>query len=550
MVIVKWLLILTLGVLSVFFNPSWAKNITLEVDRIHVETGDVLVLTVVANFQTYKDRPDFNLLKDQFEILGTQRSNVIHANNQEHIFSTQWIAHVIPKYSGELQIPSFNVAGAISQPKTIFVTETRAHAKQQGAPSFLEAIVNKTNVKVQEEVIYILRFYHLGSVMRGNFSPPQFDNSLVKQLRNQFNYRKQMHGKTYRVLEWTYAFYPQKSGEMVIYGHDFTGRIQSAGQIFNIQDNFKPITITVNPRARDFPANQTWLPATALTLQEEWKKGDDEEIRVGDNITRTLTIAAHGQLASQLPELNFNNQTGLQIYPDKPQTQEVSSSTGVVSQKTYTMALVPIKAGTLILPEIKVNWWNTQTLQIETSILPEKILNILPSLKDATLPPIKEVTTELSAEENLANYAIQEEGYLWKILTGIFAVLWLITLVLFFRQKIKQPKKTATLHSNVSPPSKKNFSEISKLCEQSSQPSAKIFYTTLQKEINQHPFLSKDKSLLSLTASLKGHLFNNKDLGENITQEICQVVRQLHDNNQKIQANKQNKAQLQNLYPS
>ncbi len=543
-------LILILFIFPVHFNQAWSKYLTVDVDRTQAETGDILTLKVKASFQALHEQPDFNILKDQFDILGTQRSNLIEIVNGQHVFTTQWIAKIISKKPGKKLIPSFEVKGIKSQPKNIFIAKSvfddKNKVKKPTGPSFIKVSVNKTEAKVQEEIIYTLRFFYIGSLISGNLRPPLFDSSLVKELNNQVSYRKKIHGQTYDVFEWTYAFYPQKSGEMVISGQEFSGRIQLSGQLFRIQDASESITIMVHPRPADFPTHQTWLPAEYLSLEDNWQINAQKQhkIHVGDSLTRTLTLTAHGQLASQLPKLTFNNQTGIQIYPDATQTHQKITTSGVISQKIYKMALIPTEAGDVTLPEIKINWWNTQINQIEVLILPEKTLNILPALiqdpLDSASKNKEKIIIEQDNETMHVAFRAEEKNYFWMISTAIFAILWLVTLLLFFKKTPKPVKNTPSLKSN-----KKMVSDFYELCQQPS--SAKIFYVALQKELNKHPFLTENEPLMALKSSLKAHLFNAEVLEDNTMKDICQAVKKSHE---KHKESKPTKAQLQNLYPN
>ncbi len=541
--------------LLIFFSANIsAANITLNVDRTQIEMGDILNIKIIADFQPHLNKPDFNLLKDQFHILGTQRSNLILTVNGRHELRAEWLAQITPKRQGELIIPSFEVEGAISQPKAIFVSAIPYYLQKQTEPSFIKASVNKTAVKIQEEVIYTLRFYHRGTLISGGLHPPLFDNAIVKELQDQFKrYNKKINDNIYQVFEWSYAFYPQKSGEIIIPEQEISGRLQFARQLLQIQNKSQAITLQVKPVPANFPADQRWIPAKSLELTEVWQTDANQKIHVGDSITRTLTLKAIGQLASQLPELIFNNQTGLKIYPNAPQTNEKGKISGVISQKVYKMALVPIQAGQITLPDIQLDWWNTQTKQIETLNLPGKTLIILPALSENELTSPTENNVRVFAENEIAEQLNIENqnNTLWIVLTVIFAILWLITLGLLFRKKLKHSKQIEhnPLNLGTSNPQKNLISEWDELCKQNPLPAVNICYTALQKELKQHSFLTQDKVLMTLQKNLKEHLFNNKPLKDKSLTDICQTIEQLHAQHQKTTANKAKTAQLISLYP-
>jgi len=58
--------------------------------------------------------------------------------------------------------------------------------------------------------------------------------------------------------------------------------------------------------------------AEQLVLKQEWS-GDNQQMKVGEPLTRTLTLLAKGTTVSQLPELNAAKiDDQLKAYPDQP----------------------------------------------------------------------------------------------------------------------------------------------------------------------------------------------------------------------------------------
>ena len=540
-----------------YFYQAWAKEVTLQLDRTEIELGDIINMKIIADFQSYTSQPDFSILNDQFDVLGTQRSNNVQIVNGKYSSTTQWLLQLTPKQAGELRIPSFEIDGARSKPQKVMVGEAKAYPSNVKGTSFIESEVNKKEVFIQEEVIYTLRFYHLGNLIAGNLRPPQFPDSLVKQLRNQFIYRKQINGRTYEVFEWSYAFYPQKSGVLSISEQDFSGRIQINGRLKSIKKTTAPLKIQVKPKPVNYPKNKAWLPANNLSFTEEWQpeKTSQNPLRVGDSITRTLTLNAEGQLQSQLPELQFKNQNGFQIYPDKPHTEESLTPQGLTSIKRYKMAIVPTKSGKITLPEVAINWWNNHTQRVETATLAAKTFTILPALNQNSLSPIKHDT--LTAGKTQETHTSTIEGAqtfnYWIFVSAVFAGLWLITIWFYFR-KPKQVIKDDHVDSNSHLKTAENLpaTKISlKICDEvlaTKNPQA--FYQAWQQLKADEPILTKaitqNPDFNHLLTQLNAHLYHGEDLPENTLLEICQWIKQT--DSEESHAKTQQK-QLKPLYP-
>lgn len=394
--------------------------------------GDIINLVIQTDFQTF-DAPDFSVLQDQFEVLGQQRSSQISMVNGNFQAYSRWDVSLTPKQSGNLMIPPLTVSGVSSDAYPILVKAPPKNKRGEG-PSFLESTVNLTKAYVQQEIIFTLRFYYQGQLIDGNILSPSFGSAISKKLRNQVNYRKKIGNKVYEVFEWSWAFYPQKSGELEIPEQRFDGRLQYQGRIKIIKDSSEPLHLTILPQASTFPNDKTWLPAKQLQLSEEWQK--NQAIRVGDSISRKIQINAKGLIASQLPNLKFDEQSGFHVYPGQKLNQNSKTDLGILSRKTIEMAIVPTKAGEISFPEIRIPWWNTQTDKLETAVLPKMTLTILPSLQSQTLPQTKSGGTPLLPSTNEYSYGVNP---LWKWTAIGSAFLWLITVSLWFwlRQRSK-----------------------------------------------------------------------------------------------------------------
>ncbi|BBP42343.1 hypothetical protein THMIRHAT_00890 [Thiosulfativibrio zosterae] len=540
-----------MGVFSANFNQAWAKTLVTEVDNRQIEMGDIISVRVIADFQSYAASPDFEALKDQFDVLGSQRSSNMQIINGQYSSTTEWLAQMTPKQTGELRIPSFEVEGARSNPLAIRVTQAKAYGTQNQI-TFIEAELNKTSAYVQEEVIYNLRFFHLGRLVDGSIRPPQFGDSLVKQLKNQQTYQKKINGQIYEVFEWSYAFYPQQSGELVIAPQDFTGRLQLGSQLRAIHDNSEKLTLQVLQKPSSFPAQANWLPAKNISLSETWQTANSQqnELHVGDSLTRTIKLNALGQLGSQLPALAFENQTGLQIYPDQPQTHEQAALDGYRSEKLFKMAIIPTQAGTLTLSAITLNWWNTQTQTLETAQLPAKTLQVLPALNNPSLPapspasnmPNALPDTLVPHETHVAN-APPFSNTMQLALSGLVVLLlgawiwqWQQT-----RKLKKQLSQLALAPINVDAqisPTPTNHSQ----CDANQTPAD--FYRWVNQYLQNQSGLQNNPELTKLLKPLKAHLFHQQALPDGLLIKICDLI------NQPQTAEKaQQKPQLQALYP-
>ncbi|RUM91902.1 MAG: hypothetical protein DSZ27_05110 [Thiomicrospira sp.] len=549
----RWLtklILITLSLILILLLSTqvFAKSVTVKVDHQSVEMGDIISVVIKTDFQTF-ETPDFSGLKDQFDILGTQRSSQIEIINGNYQSYSRWDLRLSPKQIGDLVIPPIKIGDAMSKPHIIKVTENKIVPGAEKGSSFLESNINLTAPYVQQEVLFTLRFYHLGQFINGNIRPPTFHQAISENIRNQFHYQKNVNGRLYDVYEWTWAFYPQKSGQMVIPPQSFNGRIQYQGRLKIVKDQTQPIELKVLPKPNHYPTNSAWLPAKKVTLTDDLQT--TTPVRVGDSITRTLSLKAEGLLASQLPDFQFKDQAGFHVYPDKANNNNQKTEQGMLSQKLQKIAIVPTRAGKVTLPAITVNWWNTQTNELETQTLAKKTITVLPAVNTQQNPfdtmrpeSIPETAQKVGSSNNIG---------LWQSATWLFVVLWLISSALavhFYRNR--KPTAIAKMDSQSHKNSlawPDNDLELEKLCEANKKgvKDARMLYRAILAWQQRYPDKGNDTFKAHLQ-TLKAHLYHQADLPVDTLSALCDDIARLNESQSK--SSKKPGKHLDPLYPN
>jgi hypothetical protein len=526
---------------------SWAQTLTVQTARQTVELGDVISLVIQTDFQTSGKQLDLTVLEDQFDVLGKQQSNNIEFINGNFSSRTRWQIQMVAKHVGELIIPSLQIEGAKSQPLTITVVPAKKASKGDLGPYFLESSLSKQHVMVQEEVIYTLRLYFLGSVS-GNIRPPQFGQALSEPLKVQSVYGKELNGKNYTVYEWVYALYPQKSGQLDILGAQFSGLIQYQGRQKGVSEIADTQTLTVLPEVAQFKSQSKnpWLPASDLQLKEQWISSLDK-VRVGDSLTRTLTLQVVGLKASQLPVLTTENGKGYKIYADQPVTNQTIVKSGLQSQIQVKQAIIPTQEGLLTLPEQSITWWNTTTQKIEMSSVPARSITVLPALisqgplnnNGQVLNPDvlkNQHAKTASASQQINAMVSRETTSIWQIISLLMTLVWVATLLLWRRKHKQMQSKINALTPQESTPADSQQVRLATemgLCQTDEQGGLKLspqqFYNKLRLQLadthNIHHFDALEHSdLQTEIGQLEAHLFNQELLNPDTLSNICRLL--------------------------
>jgi hypothetical protein len=86
----------------------------------------------------------------------------------------------------------------------------------------------------------------------------------------------------------------------------------------------------------------------------------------------------------------------------------------------------------LILPELNVVWWDTQSDQERVSVLPAREVTVLPSQSAVASAPLPDTGAAGLAPTGGLAQGSGVGGY-WRWLTALFAILWLATLAFALR---------------------------------------------------------------------------------------------------------------------
>lgn len=529
-------------------NNVLAQSLTLSTERQTIEEGDIISLYVEADFQTLGNNLDYEALKQDFEVLSRQRSNFYNVINGQQQATTRWHLRLLPKKTGKILIPSLSLGQVSSQPYPLMVSKAKPTPAGQTSKYFLQVELNKKQVYLQQETLYTLRFYHQGKLISGNIRPPSFDNALVDNLKEESLYDKIIDGNYYTVYEWVYALYPQSSGTMQIQAPEFNGVVYLDSKQKAIRETAQTLSLEILPVPKTFPEPKNWLPAKSVFLKQEWKNLP-QKIRVGDSLTRVITLQVFGQKANQLPSIITPPGKGYKIYKQQPLTQEEKLNDGIISEIEMVQTLVPTKEGKLKLPEQEIYWWNTQSNQLETLFLESRHFEVAAGMQAPSYPqaiPSSDAISQPSAQPKPASPWLSALQNPWIWISGIFAFAWLITLYLWQ----KQTKNRQKLNTN--PQEQTSVQTFTKhtldWCEQP----AELFYQSLRNFVSKEletnlSDLALEPEQRDLVTKLEQHLYYQGDWHNEQQQTLCKGIQSIHLKPKK-KTSHHNQTKLASLY--
>ncbi|GCF91499.1 BatD family protein [Shewanella sp. M-Br] len=413
------LLLLAIGVA----HPAFAlSKIEASVDRNPVMEGEYFVLNISVDDEVDTGKLDTSALLKDFIVGRTSVSRSTQIMNFDAVKETRWQVLLAPKQQGQLTIPAFSIDGVSSSPIPLKVVETGSQPAQMNN-LFIDAKVSTDEAYVGQLITYKVKLYLAVELQRGVLSAPVIEGAQIKQIGEDRDGSEIVDGRRYRVIERTYGIIPDLPGQVNIKGATFAGDVlveaQRRGGMFGfnesrpMQAGAPSLTVQVNPAPTSFQGQ--WLVADLVALKENFPE-DIKKFTVGSPITRTITLLASNADENSLPDIVQTLPNELKSYPEKPQRQTFVRDAQIVSQYSITSAIVPSKAGTFTLPEVKVPWWNPRLKRQETATLPARTIIVEGG-----------AVSDTPAQPTWETNSAADKGWSW--LTTVFATLWLVTLV-------------------------------------------------------------------------------------------------------------------------
>lgn len=377
----QWLMAVAL--LAITIPAAAQNNIVTRVEPEEITHGDTLTLTVEVYDRQGNVPIDITSLEEDFDVVSSRTSSQLRTINGRMQARTRYEMMLFPHNAGEQTIPPIEIGGYTSEPISITVNE-RTDDDPRNENLYLETELSSDSVYVQQELLFTIRLlFRLEGIRNPNFTELDMDDTVIQQLGPPNQYEQIVDGQRYGVYEINYAIFPQRSGELEIPDIFFRAQLTdgTSRSIFR-NSNIETVTafsegyqVDVRPRPADYPENATWLPARSLDITEEWSR-DITDMEPGDSVERTITIRADGLDGAAIPPIGTESIDRMNLYPESPEVERTIIDGKVVGTRTRTWSMVPTEPGSVVIPEIRIPWWNTEEEQLEYAVLDEAFITV------------------------------------------------------------------------------------------------------------------------------------------------------------------------------
>lgn len=258
-----------------------------------------------------------------------------------------------------------------------------------------------------QPVLYTVRVVVRAGISKMSASNIDITNAIVEETGSADVSDAVEHGRPVKVAEFHYIITPLQAGKMTIPAVVLDGEFQApnldpsgnsavssatqqalnffstyGAETFHIASNATVLNVKPPVAAMD-----PWLPLTSLKISE--KVDASRSVHVGEPVTRKITLSATGAVGSQLPDTGAQQQFGnFKAYADRPVMGEnFDSKTAVISGwRTDSYSVIARSAGPLVLPAVRISWWDVVNNRAAIAELPERVLHILPAKTAQALP--------------------------------------------------------------------------------------------------------------------------------------------------------------------
>ncbi|HEY7293072.1 MAG TPA: hypothetical protein VH583_24770 [Vicinamibacterales bacterium] len=191
------------------------------------------------------------------------------------------------------------------------------------------------------------------------------------------NSTERVGDQSFAGISRTYSVYPLATGRItvppisVIVSYSVEGRPSPATALKS-----SPLTFSAALPPGAAPSDH-FVAASSFELSDRFDR-PMKGLKVGDAVTRTITMTADGAWSAMLPPLTIESIDGVSVHAEQPTTDDKVNERGGPRRATRVerVSYVFERAGTVDLPPITVRWWDQSQHRLRTATSPSATVTI------------------------------------------------------------------------------------------------------------------------------------------------------------------------------
>jgi tetratricopeptide (TPR) repeat protein len=382
------LAVVLLAVLPRLAHAEVSARVVLEPPRVGV--GEAAELGVEVR-GTQEATPPYVPAVDGLTVRYVGPSTEVSIVNGAMTSSVTHRFTVVPARAGTFSIGPVTIEAGGRQYSAGTATLTVAPGGTAGNQVRLVLAASESEVYVRERVPVTLKLY-VGDVRVADLQYPTVtgDGFSLERFPQPTQRTEQTAEGSFHVVEFTSTLTPLRSGPLSVgpaamalnllvrspgadpfFGHGF-------GQRRPLEVRSEPLVLTVLPlpdagRPADFSG--------AVGRFELVVRAAPVDVAAGDPVTVTSTIRGDGSLEGIAPPAIAANDQ-LRVYPAQP-----ASGSPATDARIFEQVVIPRRAGTTTLPELRFSYFDPDVRAYRTSIRPGIRLTVRPSPNAEDTPP-------------------------------------------------------------------------------------------------------------------------------------------------------------------
>jgi len=442
-------------VLCLWHAPLAAAQFSAYLKERVISSDDSVVFSLVLEGAETQTAPDISPLEQYFHIEGRRKSTNLTLINGQMQHQTRWHYQLIPKRAGNLTIPSITLVtnqGTLqTRPLHVQVSQGTRRSPSRRPEDMQPQIriggrMLKNAPYVGETVFYRVEIYRGPNITETLVDKPKAQGARVEMAKEHPSRYLQQNGERWLQTVLDYAVTPIIDGKVTIlpakvqgahyipsrtvrkyrdyFQNDplgvFRQMLRGRGFSEDFQRETSKHTIDVRPiPARWSHPREGWLPLQHLDLRQ---RTDAEELKVGEPITREITVSMLGAFPEALPDLEARLQKQAdsrlwQLYAGKPKTSFVYDERYQTIRGKYVQQFtyIPLQSGTQRLPALNLPWWDVEKEQERVSQLEGQSFDIMPD---------HNASTPTTTVESMSIYAAEPES--WSLSDRLIVALFMV----------------------------------------------------------------------------------------------------------------------------
>ncbi|MFZ5480969.1 MAG: BatD family protein [Myxococcota bacterium] len=343
--------------------PALAASVSIELDTSEVREGQTVGLTLTVEDSSPRDVPRLEVPEGlRVAFSGKQTTQTI-INFQASLVTTYRYA-LTALAAGDYTLGPFEVRAGATALRT---SPLRLHVVPRSAEE-ANALVAELGADVAwlgQVLVYHARFTTDKSLVNGQWAPPDSDalRPEASAEPEAGDYEVQEDGQSLQVRELFYPLRASRAGKARVPATSLLAQfaVQSGrrrprdffpGPLTEVRNetfSSNPVEIVV----RDLPAEGRPADFTGLVGRfAVTRKASATRVATGDTVTLETTIEGDGALAGfELPAIASD---AFRVYADQPVVHAAIDGGRYVAAGTWKHAIVPLRPGSLVVPELSL----------------------------------------------------------------------------------------------------------------------------------------------------------------------------------------------------